>query len=47
MFLAQNLKRLIEKNNMTVAQLSRETGVPVQTIHNWLYGMEPRSIRQV
>ncbi len=32
---------------MTAAELSRATGVPQQTITNWLSGMSPRSLPQL
>jgi len=47
MNLAKNLQYLLKKNKMTLAALSRETGVPPQTLHNWICGAEPRSIRQL
>tara|TARA_Y100001936_G_C15999309_1_gene626987 strand:- start:973 stop:1263 length:291 start_codon:yes stop_codon:yes gene_type:complete len=36
-----NLKRILEKNNITVAQLSRDTGVPRTNLHQWLTGSAP------
>ena len=45
--LAQNLKRLLKDKDLTVAQLSRATKVPSQTLNNWLSGLEPRSMSQV
>lgn len=47
MELKKILKRLIQEEGITVAQLSKKTKVPVQTLHNWLSGMEPRSLKQV
>jgi transcriptional regulator with XRE-family HTH domain len=41
------LKKLLKESDMTVAQLSRATKVPVQTIHNWTHGQDPRSFIQV
>lgn len=41
------LKKLLKDNDMTVAQLSRATKVPVQTIHNWIHGQDPRSFLQI
>ncbi len=29
---------------MTVVHLSKATGVPAQTIHNWLTGVEPKKL---
>lgn len=47
MKLEQILKDLLHERDMTVAQLSRTTGVALQTLDNWLSGQEPRSLRQV
>jgi transcriptional regulator with XRE-family HTH domain len=41
------LRDLIKEEGITVSQLSKKSGVPVQTLHNWLSGMEPRSLKQV
>ena len=41
------LKGLMESNSMTLTALSKETGVPKQTIHNWLCGTEPKSLDHV
>ena len=41
------LKALLKEEGITIAQLSKKTKVPTQTIHNWLSGMEPRSLKQV
>ena len=41
------LRRIIREKGLTVAGLSRATKVPVQTLHGWLQGTEPKSIRQV
>jgi predicted transcriptional regulator len=45
--LSKNLRFLISERGMTVVALSRKTGVPLQTLHGWLYGVEPRSVRQI
>jgi len=47
MKLKDQLKTLIEGERLTISRLSKETKVPVQTLHNWLSGMEPRSLKQV
>jgi transcriptional regulator with XRE-family HTH domain len=47
LILSSNLKKLIRLNDLTVAQLSRATKVPTQTLNNWLSGLEPRSMDQV
>lgn len=41
------LKRLLKEEDMTVAQLSRATKIPPQTLNNWLSGQEPRKLSQV
>lgn len=41
------LKRLIKENGVTITHLSRVTKVPLQTLHGWLHGSEPKSLRQV
>ena len=46
MKLAKNLQYLINKNGMTIASLARKTGVSPQTLHNWICGVEPRSVKQ-
>jgi transcriptional regulator with XRE-family HTH domain len=45
--LHKNLKQLLNDRDMTVAQLSRATKIPTQTLNNWLSGLEPRSMGQV
>ena len=45
--LAANLKKLVRDNDMTMAQLSRATKVPSQTLNNWMSGLDPRNINQV
>lgn len=47
MKLAIILKSLINEHGLTVTQLSKRSTVPIQTLHNWLTGMEPRSLSQV
>lgn len=41
------LKRLIQQKGLTIVNLSRATGVPIQTLHGWLQGSEPKKLRQV
>jgi transcriptional regulator with XRE-family HTH domain len=41
------LRKIINEKGLTVAGLSRATKVPVQTLHGWLQGVEPKSIRQL
>lgn len=41
------LKKLIREKGITIVSLSKKTEVPLQTIHGWLQGSEPKSLRQV
>lgn len=41
------LRKTIRDRGLTVASLSRASKVPVQTLHGWLQGIEPKSIRQL
>ena len=45
--LARNLKKLLQDNKMTASALSRESGVPVTTLSNWIAGQSPKNIQQV
>lgn len=47
MNLDKNLKFLLDQKGISISELARKTSVPVQTIHNWSSGAEPRSIRQL
>ena len=42
--LHKNLKALIEREGMTVSQLSRVSKIPNQTLNNWINGQEPRNL---
>lgn len=44
--LAEVLKRELKKQHISVKLLSKETGVAVSTIHEWLGGRNPRNIVQ-
>lgn len=44
MILKVTLKHLMKCNSLTLASLSKSTGVPKQTLHNWLTGMEPKNL---
>jgi len=44
MLLAQNLKMLIKRERLTIAELAKNTEVPKSTIHNWMNGVKPRDI---
>ncbi|MBF0361946.1 MAG: helix-turn-helix transcriptional regulator [Oligoflexia bacterium] len=41
------LKSLIKEHGISVAHLARTTKIPLQTIHGWLSGSEPKSFTQV
>lgn len=41
------LKRLIKAKSISVSSIAKKTGVPAQTIHNWLAGVEPKNLYQV
>lgn len=41
------LKKLIKEKGITITGLSRSTKVPLQTLHGWLQGSEPKSLKQV
>lgn len=41
------LRKLIKEKGITLAHVSRTAGVPLQTLHGWLAGSEPKSLRQV
>lgn len=47
MILHKQLKDLLRRNDMTVAQLSRATNISAKTIYQWLNGQKPRDISQV
>lgn len=41
------MRDLIRERGITITALSRATKVPLQTLHGWLQGSEPRSLKQV
>ena len=45
--LKNQLKLLLEQNDMTAAQLSRKSGVSQQVLSIWLRGGEPKKMSQV
>lgn len=47
MVLKTILKKLIKEKGITITHLSRASKVPLQTLHGWLQGSEPKSLRQV
>jgi len=42
-----NLKKLMESRNITMSELSRQTNIPKQTIHNWLCGSQPKDVKRL
>ncbi|MEN0058125.1 MAG: helix-turn-helix transcriptional regulator [Bdellovibrio sp.] len=44
MSLSQSLRRVLDNRKMTVAHLSRLSGVPAKTIYHWLSGQQPRKM---
>lgn len=47
MILQKQLRQLLKRQDMTVAQLSRATQVNAKTLYQWLYGQSPRNLEQV
>jgi len=47
MRLKEQLKHLLDQNNMNPTQLSRKANVPRQTVGNWLSGQAPKNLDQV
>lgn len=47
MELSKILKELLQEKGVTITHVAKTTGIAQQTIHNWLSGTEPRSLRQV
>ena len=41
------LRHYLEASGMNASQLSRKSGVPRQTVANWLMGMTPKNITQI
>lgn len=41
------LKRLIKERGVSVTHVAKVTKVPLQTLHGWLNGSEPKNLRQV
>ena len=42
----KRLKNLLEKNNISVSELAKETGIPATNIRQWLTGTAP-NINQI
>ncbi len=47
MNLKAQLRSLLRANGMTAADLSRATGIPKQSISDWLAGVAPRDLRRL
>lgn len=47
MVLANQLKKLLMKHDLTVAKLSRVTGASQKTLHSWLDGKQPKKLIEV
>ncbi|HRK07577.1 MAG TPA: helix-turn-helix transcriptional regulator [Pseudobdellovibrionaceae bacterium] len=47
MNLSKTLRELTRRHSLTVPRLAAQTGVPVNTLHNWLAGQSPRRLEQV
>lgn len=45
--ISKTIKELANTKGITIAHVARSTGVPPQTLNNWLAGQEPRSLVQV
>ena len=41
------LRKIIREKSLTITGVARATKVPLQTLHGWLNGSEPKSIRQL
>lgn len=44
MKLDKNLKHLIKKKKISIADLSKEVAVPQSTLHGWINGTRPRDV---
>lgn len=47
MNLKKNLKYLMSKHRLSLVDISAKTGIPKQTLHNWISGVDPKNISQV
>lgn len=47
MILKEQLASLLDQEKMSLSHLAKETDIPVQTLHNWLNGVAPRSLEQL
>ena len=42
---AKNLKDFIYKNNLSLKELAEKLDVPLSTVHGWINGVPPKSIK--
>ena len=47
MELSRILKELCDERGISISSLSKKTGTPAQTLHNWISGVEPKNLSQV
>lgn len=47
MKLKEILRQQLKKNGMSTTSLAKKSGVPLQTLNNWLAGTKPRDLDQV
>lgn len=47
MYLSDNLKKLVREKGIKFKSLSKNTGISLQTINNWISGQNPGNIQQV
>ncbi len=41
---SQNLRRLMDERRIRLSHLSHETEIPKSTVHDWMYGGNPRDV---
>ena len=47
MILKSILRKTLKERGISITHLARSTKVPLQTLHGWLQGSEPKSLRQI
>lgn len=47
MEMSKNLRRALDEQRFSVAQLAELSGVPRKTIYHWLNGQKPRNVEQL
>ena len=47
MKLSENLLRIVKSKGITLAKLSRDSGVPPQTLHGWVTGRDSVNLKQL